>query len=70
MSWAARHPPIISRRRWIMDLKDLKKILAGLTIAALLAGTTLTVSSCRTTGDKKPTTSSTEEKKKIPGKTA
>jgi len=61
---------ISPRRRWSMDLKDIKKILAGLTIAALLAGTTLTVSSCRTTSDKKPTASSTEEKKKIPGKSA
>ena len=53
-----------------MDLKDLKKIVAGLTIAALLAGTTLTVSSCRTTGDKKSSAVSTEEKKKTPGKSA
>ena len=53
-----------------MDLKDLKKILAGLTIAALLAGTTLTVSSCRTTGEKKPGSVTTEEKKKTPGKSA
>ena len=53
-----------------MDLKDLKKILAGLTIAALLAGTTLTVSSCRTTGEKKPGSATTEEKKKTPGKSA
>jgi radical SAM modification target selenobiotic family peptide len=62
--------PILPRRRWIMDLKDLKKILAGLTIAALLAGTTLTVSSCRTTGEKKPGSVTSEEKKKIPGKSA
>ncbi len=33
-----------------MDLKDIKKILAGFTIASLLVGTTLTVTSCQTAG--------------------
>jgi radical SAM modification target selenobiotic family peptide len=33
-----------------MDLNDIKKILAGITIAGLLAGTALTVTSCKTTG--------------------
>ena len=32
-----------------MDVKDLKKILAGLTIAALLSGTALSLSGCKTT---------------------
>ena len=55
-----------------MDLKDLKKVLAGLTIAGLLASTTLFVPSCRTTGDTKPSAGSTETevKKKTPGKAA
>jgi len=47
-----------------MEKKDLKMILAGLTVAALLAGTTATISSCQTTGDKNPDTAKTEEKKK------
>jgi radical SAM modification target selenobiotic family peptide len=34
----------------MMNKKEFKQILAGLSIAALLAGTALTMSGCATTG--------------------
>jgi len=46
MSWAKGLFLQAAERRYSMDLNGIKKILAGLTIAGLLAGTTLTVTSC------------------------
>jgi radical SAM modification target selenobiotic family peptide len=54
-----------------MDFNDLKKILAGLTIAALISGSALTLQGCKTTEhsqkkDEMEPSSETEVKRKFP----
>lgn len=53
-----------------MDKNDLKKLLAGLSLVALVGGAGLTVSGCVTTGsgsDKQATSSSIEEEETFTG---
>lgn len=55
-----------------MDTKDLKKILAGVSIVGLLAGATLTTSGCATRGKTSCSSCSgkTGEKTTCPGTTS
>jgi radical SAM modification target selenobiotic family peptide len=40
-----------TKRRWTMDKQEIKKILAGLSIAGLLAGASLSIAGCATKGE-------------------
>jgi hypothetical protein len=55
----------------MMEFKDLKKIVAGFAITALLSGTALNFTSCKTTEyskkeEEKPRSSELEVKRKFP----